>query len=151
MCDLLIFSPIPSLPTQSFLLVCRTELLVYRGQLDASDQPLDATISGMQTTAPTYPMAYGYSLVGSVTGVGAGVPLSLVGQTVFVFAPHAAAALVDADGLIRIPPDIAPAAAAFLPAAETAVSIAHDAHPRLGESVGRNIYIYMCVRVCIHT
>jgi 2-desacetyl-2-hydroxyethyl bacteriochlorophyllide A dehydrogenase len=113
-----------------------TELLVYRGQLDFSDQPLDASIPGMDAAPPAYPMEYGYSLVGTVTAVGAGVPLSLVGQTVFAFAPHASQAVIDASCVQRIPPDLEsrPADAAFLAAAETAISIAHDAHPRLGET-----------------
>jgi 2-desacetyl-2-hydroxyethyl bacteriochlorophyllide A dehydrogenase len=113
-----------------------TELLVYRGQLDASDQPLDASIPGMTGAPPAYPMEYGYSMVGYVTAVGAGAPLSLVGQTAFAFAPHASENIIDAGCVQRIPPDLAcfPADAVFLPAAETAISIAHDAHPRLGET-----------------
>lgn len=113
-----------------------TELLVYRGQLDASDQPLDASIPGMDAAPPAYPMEYGYSLVATVAAVGAQVPLSLVGQTVFAFAPHASEGIVDVGCVQRIPPDLAssPADAAFLPAAETAISISHDAHPRLGET-----------------
>jgi len=44
---------------------------------------------------------------------------------------------VDASSLIEVPADLAhsPADAAFLPAAETAISIVHDAHPRAGETV----------------
>jgi NADPH:quinone reductase-like Zn-dependent oxidoreductase len=68
---------------------------------------------------PAYPMTYGYSLVGTVVGVGPNVPLSLVGQTAFAFSPHAAAAFVDVSCVIRVPPDLAtsPSDAAFLPAA----------------------------------
>lgn len=83
-------------------------------------------------------MAYGYSLVGTVVGVGGGASVGLVGKLAFAFAPHAAAAFVDAAGLVVVPDDLAgrPSDAAFLPAAETAISIVHDAHPRYGEAVG---------------
>jgi len=112
-----------------------TELLVWRGELDASDEPLDATIAGLAAETLAYPLAYGYSLVGEVVGVGRGAPAALVGKLCFAFAPHAAAAFVPADGLMAVPSDVGAADAAFLPAAETAVSLVHDAHPRLGETV----------------
>ena len=75
-------------------------------------------------------MAYGYSLVGRVDGVGAGVPSKLVGSLVFAFAPHGERAFSDLGGVQPVPPGISPSDAAFLPAAETAISIVHDAHPR---------------------
>lgn len=113
-----------------------TELLAYRGQIDESDEPLDATIAGLNAASSTaYPMAYGYSLVGRVVRIGADVPVSALGQLTFAFAPHAAAAFVDAAATQPVPPGIAAADAAFLPAAETAISIVHDAHPRAGERV----------------
>jgi threonine dehydrogenase-like Zn-dependent dehydrogenase len=80
-------------------------------------------------------MAYGYSLVGEIAAVGAGVPARSVGSLVFAFAPHATAALVDAGAYQAVPAGISAADAAFLPAAETAISIVHDAHPRAAETV----------------
>ena len=112
-----------------------TELLIYRGAFDDSDEPLDATIEGLAEERLAYPMAYGYSLVGRVVQVGPRVPSSMLGSLVFAFAPHAAYAFTDAAGVQPVPRDISAADAAFLPAAETAISIAHDAHPRAGETV----------------
>lgn len=112
-----------------------TEMLIYRGQFDDSDEPLDKTIKGLSSSRLSYPMAYGYSLVGRVERVGSDVPTRLLGTLVFAFAPHAECAYTDATGLQPVPEGIAPADAAFLPAAETAISIVHDAHPRLGERV----------------
>ena len=111
-----------------------TELLMYRGDFDQSDESLDAAIKGMGETIG-YPMSYGYSWVGKVVGAGSGVTLSWVGRTAFAFAPHASSAFVDESSAIAVPEDISAADAAFLPAAETAVSIVHDAHPRAGELV----------------
>ena len=82
-----------------------------------------------------FPLAYGYSLVGMIERVGAGVPSRLVGTLAFAFAPHAERAYVDAAAMQPVPAGVSAADAAFLPAAETAISIVHDAHPRLGERV----------------
>lgn len=112
-----------------------TELFIFRGDFDESDEPLDASIEGMSGERLRYPMAYGYSMVGRVAAVGAGVPTAAVGTLVFAFAPHAAFAFVDAAGTRPVPAGISAADAAFLPAAETAISIAHDAHPRVAETV----------------
>ena len=42
-----------------------TELLIYRGDFDVTDAPLDATIEGLADSSLSYPMPYGYSLVGT--------------------------------------------------------------------------------------
>lgn len=112
-----------------------TELLIYRGQFDDSDEPLDATIKGLSDEKLSYPMAYGYSLVGTIAAVGSGVPSTRVGQLVFAFAPHAEYAFSDAAAVHVVPDGICALDAAFLPAAETAISIVHDAHPRVSEVV----------------
>ena len=112
-----------------------TELLVYRGQLDESDEPLDKNIKGLSDAGLQYPMSYGYSLVGRIASVGPGVSSRLLGELVFAFAPHAQYAFAEAGGIQQVPKGISAADAAFLPAAETAISIVHDAHPRLGETV----------------
>ena len=111
-----------------------TELLVYRGQLD-NQGPLDSAIQGMVQSSMEYPLEYGYSLVGVVKSVGARVPLSFVGRRVFAFTPHAAAALIDETAILLVPKDIADGDAAYLAAAETSISIVHDAHPRAGDLV----------------
>ena len=68
------------------------------------------TATSLRATCPgvcageriAYPMAYGYSLVGTVVGVGGGASVGLVGKLAFAFAPHAAAAFVDAAGLVVV-------------------------------------------------
>jgi len=115
-----------------------TELKFYRGEFDKKDGPLDATIEGLSDAGMGYPMEYGYSLAGVVTSVGAGVDAAgWVGSRVFCFAPHASAHCLDPEGgaLRKIPRGIDLQDAVFLPAVETALSIAHDAHPRACERV----------------
>ena len=112
-----------------------TELLIYRGQFDVTDEPLDATIKGLSEERLSFPMAYGYSLVGRIVAVGSEVPSTAVGRRVFAFAPHAEMAFATHEGVQTVPDGISAADASFLPAAETALSIVHDAHPRASEVV----------------
>lgn len=84
--------------------------------------------------------APGYSLVGTIVDVGSNVSVSSVGSLAFAFAPHASMAIVDASSSQLVPAGIDAANATFLPAAETAISIVHDAHPRIGETV----YVFGC-------
>ena len=117
-----------------------TELLIYRGLFDVTDEPLDATIASLSDDTLAYPMAYGYSLVGHVAAIGAQVPMAMLGKLVFAFAPHAARAFACVSSVQVVPDGICAADATFLPAAETAISIAHDAHPRAAETV----HVYGC-------
>jgi threonine dehydrogenase-like Zn-dependent dehydrogenase len=84
-----------------------------------------------------YPLAYGYSLVGRVTECGPEVldGPRLLGKLVFVFAAHASQVVVDRSALHIVPPGIQALDAIFMPSVETALSIVHDAHVRLGEHV----------------
>ena len=95
--------------------------------------PLDATIASLKDATLGYPLDYGYSLSGIVVRAAAGVPPSLLGQRVFAF-PHASAAVAAADGVRPVPDGVGASDAVYLPALETALSIAHDAHVRPGES-----------------
>jgi NADPH:quinone reductase-like Zn-dependent oxidoreductase len=60
-----------------------TELLFYRGQAPAQ-MSADATIAALSHTAQ-YPLKYGYTLVGEVIALGAGVAVSWLGQPVLPF------------------------------------------------------------------
>ena len=51
-----------------------TELLFYRGQVP-DNMPVDATIGALSGTV-TYPLHYGYALVGVVTAIGAAIKSS---------------------------------------------------------------------------
>ncbi|GAX28770.1 hypothetical protein FisN_25Lh173 [Fistulifera solaris] len=113
-----------------------TELKIFHGCFD--DAALDVNIKGMDDTKMAYPLAYGYCLVGRVVECGPEVQdaENILGRTVFVFAPHTSQAIVDYSGVHFVPDDIDPYDAIFMPSVETAVSLIHEAHPRLGDSVG---------------
>ena len=112
-----------------------TELKVFKGHFE--DAALDVNIQGMQDDRMQYPLAYGYSLVGRVVECGTKVADrdTLVGKLVFAFAPHATLPVVDREAIQIVPDGIDPYDAIFLPSVETALSIVHDAHVRLGERV----------------
>jgi threonine dehydrogenase-like Zn-dependent dehydrogenase/FMN phosphatase YigB (HAD superfamily) len=113
-----------------------TELKIFQGCFN--DAALDLNIKGMDDTKMAYPLAYGYCLVGRVAECGPDVQdaEAILGKTVFAFAPHASQAIVDYSVLQLVPDDIDPYDAIFMPSVETAVSLIHEAHPRLGETVG---------------
>ena len=110
-----------------------TELLVYRDQLP-DDVRLDETIDSLDRAA-TYPLSYGYAAVGTVTATGSDVDDEWVGQRVFAFHPHASHFCVTPEALVRLPPDVDDEDAVLLAMAETAVSLAMDGRPRVGERV----------------
>ena len=115
-----------------------TELKIFKGLFDDDgDAALDVNIQGMQQERMAYPLSYGYSLVGRVVECGSGVTDrdSLVGKLVFAFAPHSTQVIVDREAMQLVPEGIDPYDAIFLPSVETALSIVHDAHVRLGEKV----------------
>ncbi|CAN0288009.1 unnamed protein product, partial [Laminaria digitata] len=91
---------------------------------------------GMAGESMSYPLRYGYSLVGRVARCGKGVDADkFVGKFVFAFSPHSRWVVADADGVMLVPEGIDPEDAVYLPAVETALSLVHDVHPRIGESV----------------
>ena len=106
-----------------------TELLAYRGQLDAS-VPRDETLGALAGTF-AYPFTYGYSVVGSVEASRSDVG---EGARVFAFHPHQDRFVVSAGDVI--PVDDADARAATLfPLVETAVQLSLDAGIRYREVV----------------
>ncbi|NTU81820.1 MAG: zinc-binding alcohol dehydrogenase, partial [Chloroflexales bacterium] len=108
-----------------------TELLVYRGQVDPA-LPLDLpTLAG----SFAFPIKYGYASVGRLLDVGAGVSHLAPGDLVFALHPHQTRYLAPAGLVTRLPPALDPALGVFFANAETALNIAHDAAPRLGETV----------------
>jgi threonine dehydrogenase-like Zn-dependent dehydrogenase len=111
-----------------------TELKIFTGSFD--DAALDVNLESMEGQRMQYPMAYGYSLVGEVVEAGEGVDLSRYqNRLVFTFSPHASEVVVPADTVQIVPRDIDPFDAIFMPSIETAISIIHDAAPKLGEQV----------------
>ena len=84
-----------------------------------------------------YPLAYGYSLVGRIVACGSNIGNKdeVLGKLVFTFSPHATHVVADLDSLQVVPEGISAEDAIFMPAVETALSIVHDAHVRIGETV----------------
>lgn len=110
-----------------------TELLVYRGEIPAH-MALDANLESLQQQT-TYPLQYGYASVGRVTQITAEVDASWLGKRVFAFQPHASHFIATPANLIPVPDGISAKAAVFLANMETAVNLAQDGKPGLGEQV----------------
>jgi len=112
-----------------------TELKIFKGAFD--EAALDVNIKGMEDQSMKYPLSYGYSMVGVVIRCGENVkdPQDLLGKIVFSFSPHASHVIVDRESIHIVPDGISPQDAIFMPSVETALSIVHDAHVRLGENV----------------
>lgn len=108
---------------------------IFKGMFD--EAALDVNIKGMADETMKYPLAYGYSLVGVVTKCAADVPdaKDLVGKLVFTFSPHSSHVIVDRDSIKIVPDGVSARDAIFMPSVETALSIVHDAHVRVGEKV----------------
>src|SRR6266550_8538787 len=107
-----------------------TELLAYRGELDAGSAR-DETLSSLGGSF-AYPFAYGYSCVGEVlTSRVGGVP---EGATAFAFHPHQDLFAVRGSDVIIVD-KVEGRLATLFPLVETALQVSLDAGPRLGESV----------------
>ncbi len=110
-----------------------TELLIYRGDAPA-DFPADASLPALSGTLE-FPLKYGYSAVGRVVEIGAGVEKARLGRTVFAFQPHQTRFVTPLDQTLALPGNLLPEEAVLLPNAETAVNLAHDGRPMPGEQV----------------
>ena len=108
-----------------------SELLVYSGHAPAELQPDLPTIGGDFGL----PIKFGYSNVGRVIEVGSRVEHLAVDDLVFVHHPHQTEYVVPADDPIRLSADMRPETGVFSANLETAVTVALDAHPRIGEAV----------------
>jgi 2-desacetyl-2-hydroxyethyl bacteriochlorophyllide A dehydrogenase len=109
-----------------------TEMLAYRGELPA-DLEVDESLDALGGTF-AYPFQYGYSCVGHVEALAADVDILSVGDPVFAFHPHQERFVTSAAALVRVPM-LEPRLATLLPYVETALQIALDAGPVLGETV----------------
>jgi alcohol dehydrogenase len=108
-----------------------TELTVYRGHADRS-LVADETLAAFDGTF-SYPMEYGYAVVGRVRAVGADCDPDWEGRRVFAFQPHCSHFTAAPEELVAVPEDFPPERAAFLANAETAVALTMDARPKVGE------------------
>lgn len=108
-----------------------TERLVYRGEIDPT-LPLDLpTLRG----SFAFPIKYGYAIAGRVIDVGPGVTEVHVSDAVAALHPHQSVFTLPAHLVKRLPANLDPALGGFYANVETALTICHDAAPRLGETV----------------
>ncbi len=108
-----------------------TEMLVYRGEVDA-DLALDLpTLAG----GYGFPLKYGYASVGHAVAVGRDVRGLREGDLVFALHPHQDEYVVSESLVRRLPDRTAPEQGVFLANLETAINVVLDAKPRLGEVV----------------
>jgi 2-desacetyl-2-hydroxyethyl bacteriochlorophyllide A dehydrogenase len=108
-----------------------SELLVYGGHAPPELLPDLPTVRGDFGL----PIKFGYSSVGRVVETGPNVEGVAVDDLVFVHHPHQTEYVVPADAPIRLPADLPPETGVFTANLETALTVALDAHPRLGEAV----------------
>jgi len=125
-----------------------TEMLFYRGQVPPG-MAADSSIAGL-TDAVSYPLKYGYACVGRVWDT-ATPPARQAGtadadgridaagkedsRCYFAFHPHESHFCASPQALLPVPQGMAPAQAALLPNAETAVNLVMDGAPLVGERV----------------
>jgi len=110
-----------------------TETLLYRGQFP-QDIPVDENIEALAAQF-SYPLKYGYSVVGEVTALGEGVDATWMGRRVFAFHPHESHFVSQPADLMPVPDALSAEQAVFLPNMETAVNLVMDGAPRMGENV----------------
>lgn len=79
----------------------------------------------------TFPVKYGYSLVGKVVEG----ERSLLGRAVFCLHPHQDACIVPAEAVVELPEGLSPERAVLGANAETALNALWDAAPRLGDRI----------------
>jgi len=109
-----------------------TECLVYKGDVPASQY--QAMRAPFQEGDFPGPVKYGYASVGEVLESSA-ASSDLVGRTVFCLYPHQDLYCVPADAVVPLPKGV-PAGRAVLAAnMETAVTIAWDARPAVGDRI----------------
>jgi 2-desacetyl-2-hydroxyethyl bacteriochlorophyllide A dehydrogenase len=110
-----------------------SEILIYRGE-GPERLSADSTIKALAGQI-AFPMRYGYSTVGKVISMGSGIDPSWIGRQVFSFQPHGTHFIADAAQTHPLPEGITPEDSVFLPNMETAVNLAMDGRPMIGETV----------------
>ena len=111
-----------------------TEMLVFQGRFPTG-MTLDASLPSLAGKPFAYPLAYGYSSVGTVVAAGPLADPAWVGARVFAFQPHQSHFVAQAAELIRVPSQVSDDDAVFLAAMETVVNLVMDGRPVVGERV----------------
>ncbi|PSP85923.1 oxidoreductase [Halobacteriales archaeon QS_1_68_17] len=117
--------------TTRSLVSAGTELLVYRGEAP-TDLDADAALDALDGDLD-FPLRYGYAAVGEVVRTGPDLADDWLGRRVFAFNPHESHFTAPAERVAPLPGEVDPETATFLPNVETAVNLALDATPRVGE------------------
>jgi 2-desacetyl-2-hydroxyethyl bacteriochlorophyllide A dehydrogenase len=110
-----------------------TELLIYRGEVPG-EMAVDESIAALKGTF-SFPLKYGYAAVGQVMALGPEVDHTWSGALVCAFHPHESHFIAAPKELLPLPADVGPEEAVFLANMETAVTLALDGAPLLGEQV----------------
>jgi threonine dehydrogenase-like Zn-dependent dehydrogenase len=106
-----------------------TESHVFRGEVPAGEyQRMRAPFQAGDFPAP---VKYGYLNVGVVERGASG----LVGRTVFTLFPHQSAFVVPESAVVLVPDDVPARRAVLAGAVETAVNVAWDAAPLVGDRI----------------
>lgn len=135
--------PVPRLRSGEVLVRTRvsaisvgTELAAYRGRLDPG-MARDDTLPALREGGFRFPFRYGYASVGTVEDRAEDVPRDAPpsGRRVFAFVPHQSVFPIAAESLEPVPDGVPDERAALFPYLETAVNLALDGAPRVGDRV----------------
>lgn len=110
-----------------------TEQLIYHGEAPR-DLPADETLEALDGDL-SYPLRYGYAVVGEVIETGSAVDSEWLGRTVFAFNPHETQFSADPSTLIPVQDGTSAAEMVLYPTVETATTLVLDGGPRVGERV----------------
>ncbi len=110
-----------------------TERLIFKGNAPA-DLSADETLTSL-SGGLSFPLRYGYSMVGRVRALGPDVTKDWLDQPVFAFHPHTSAFTTETSNLIRLPANLPIDDGVFLPNMETATNFLQDGAPLIGERV----------------
>jgi 2-desacetyl-2-hydroxyethyl bacteriochlorophyllide A dehydrogenase len=108
-----------------------TEMLAYRGQIDATLALDLASFRG----SFGYPLKYGYACVGQVMEVGSQVTALRPGQVAFALHPHQTEFVIDEQFTLALPEELESSVGVFAAQVETAVNVMLDAPLKLQETV----------------
>ncbi len=110
-----------------------TEGLIYRGEAPTeleADEGIDALEGDL-----SFPLSYGYAVVGRVIEVGDGVDDGWLDRRVFAYNPHESHFLASPEELLVVPEEVSTERATLFANVETAVSFLLDGRPAIGERV----------------
>jgi len=116
-----------------------TEMNHYRGTVPFHERTFDPELRVFrpvdQADVPPYPKLIGYENVGEVVAVGPAVTTVRPGDRVVAWARHRHSSAVSEDQVIPLPPGVRPEEGVCTTLAAVALTAAHDAGIKIGDSV----------------